>query len=206
MKRKRFVFDYPPGATPLDPNETEGLLADFISTQSELNQLEQENILEAKTWATRSKKYKGELTDAIVRDLHRRMFKNVWKWAGQYRHSDKSIGVAWQQIPTELAKLLHDTKFWIEKGTYPWDELGVRFHHRLVSIHVFANGNGRHARLLTDVLLESRGQKPFSWGASLADAEASPLATESVARTRYLEALREADRKRWKPLLQFVRL
>lgn len=199
---KKFSFEYAPGATPLDPNEIEGLLADYISTQPELNQLEQENILEAKVWVT-GKRHHNFLTDTFSRDLHKRMFRNVWKWAGKTRLSDKSIGAPWQQIPIELSKLFADTDFWIKNNTYSWDELGARFHHRLVVIHAFPNGNGRHARLMTDILLEAHGQTPFSWGANL-EVDVS-LETACSARTEYIKALREADARNIKPLLRFVR-
>lgn len=202
MSKKPFPFEYAPGATPLDPNETDELLVDYIATQGELNRLEQENILEAKAWVS-GRKHKSLLTDTFVRDLHKRMFKNVWRWAGKPRLSDKSIGAPWSQVSTELAKLLGDTDFWIKNGTYPWDELGARFHHRLVAIHVFANGNGRHARLMTDTLLEAHGQQTFTWGAGLVSQ--SGLETAGAARTEYIEALQEADARRFDRLIRFVR-
>lgn len=199
---KSFPFEYAPGATPLDPNEIQGLLPDYICSQGELNKLEQANILHAKAWAS-GKKHKNLLTDTFVRDLHKRMFKNVWKWAGKTRLSDKSLAVPWQQVPTELSKLLADTNFWINSETYPWDELGARFHHRLVVIHAFSNGNGRHARLMTDVLLENHAQTPFTWGADLADP--SRLDTAGHARDEYIASLREADARKINRLVRFVR-
>lgn len=202
MTKKSFPFSYAPGATPLDPNEIQGLIADYICTQGELNQLEQANILDATAWAS-GKDHKNLLTDTFARDLHKRMFKNVWKWAGKTRLSDKSIGVPWQQVPTELNKLLTDTNFWINNGTYEWDELGARFHHRLVSIHAFSNGNGRHARLMTDVLRKGHGQNSFTWGATLA--AHVPLETATVARDEYIAALREADARRINRLVLFVK-
>ena len=202
MIKKSFQFEYAPGATPLDPNETDGLIPDYISTQAELNLLEQANILEAKLWVT-GKKHKNLLTDTFARELHKRMFKDVWKWAGKPRLTDKSIGVPWSQAPTELNKLLFDTDYWIKNGTYPWDELGARFHHRLVLVHSFPNGNGRHARLMTDVLLESHGQVAFTWGASLVS---EGLETAGTTRAEYIEALREADNRKIHRLLRFVRL
>jgi Fic-DOC domain mobile mystery protein B len=202
MARRLFPFEYAPGATPLDPNEIEGLRADYICTQSELNQLEQENILEAKVWAS-GKRHKNLLTDTFVRDLHKRMFKNVWKWAGKTRLSDKSIGVPWQQVPTECNKLLADTVFWINNAIYSWDELGARFHHRLVVIHPFSNGNGRHARLMTDLLLEAHGQQMFTWGSRHSDPVR--LETAGDARDEYIASLREADARRINRLVRFVR-
>jgi Fic-DOC domain mobile mystery protein B len=163
-------FRYPPGATPIDKDEAQGLIPSYINTQVELNAAEQANILEAQSWAL-GRQHKAILTDAFIRKLHQRMFKRVWQWAGTYRKSDKSIGIHWPQISTELQKLCGDSTYWIEHLTYPWDELGVRFHHRLVSIHPFPNGNGRHARLLTDVLMTNNDQEPFTWGARSEKAE-----------------------------------
>jgi Fic-DOC domain mobile mystery protein B len=120
------------------------------------------------------------------------MFKDVWRWAGQYRRSDKNIGVAYEQIGVEVFKLCADAQYWIDHETYDWKELGARFHHKLVSIHPFPNGNGRHARLMTDVLMLSYEQKLFSWGA------------DSKTREQYLEALREADRGRIAKLIAFA--
>lgn len=158
-----FPVDYPPGATPLDPNEADGLIPDYITTQAELNALERENITEATNWA-HGKQHSDILTATFTLGLHKRMLNRVWKWAGKQRGSNKNLGVSKENIPTELANLLADTKYWIENRTYGWDEIGARFHHRLVWIHVFVNGNGRHARVLTNIILSSNGQEPFSWG------------------------------------------
>jgi Fic-DOC domain mobile mystery protein B len=196
----RIKLEYPPGATPLDPNEMNGLIPDYISTQGELNLLEQENILEAEAWA-RGKKTKSALTDQFIRELHKRMFKNVWKWAGLYRRSGKNIGVPAERIPEELRKLCYDTEYWIKNKTYPWDELGARFHHRLVWIHAFANGNGRHARLLTDILLMVHEQELFSWGAKRVPDGDDP----KQVRLEYLTALKEADQKIFDKLFVFMR-
>jgi len=201
MRNLRFPFEHAAGATPLDLNEVNGLIPGYISTQSELNLLEQENILEAKIWAS-SRIHKNVLTDTFLRDLHTRMFRNVWKWAGKYRKTDKSIGMAWQQVPMELKKLLDDVQFWIEHHTYSWDEVGARLHHRLVLVHPFPNGNGRHARLLTDAVLESYGNKSFSWGAQMAQGSLDKLGS---LRSEYILALREADERRYDRLLRFVR-
>jgi Fic-DOC domain mobile mystery protein B len=129
------------------------------------------------------------------------MFKSVWKWAGLYRRTGKNIGVPAERIPEELLKLCHDTEYWITNTTYSWDELGARFHHRLVWIHAFANGNGRHARLMTDVLLTVHQQEPFTWGAKRVTRGNGP----SQVRVDYITALREADKKKFEKLIQFVK-
>ena len=191
---------YPPGATPLDPNEVEGLIPN-ISFQSELNAREEENIIQARRWALSSRNRRlqaGILSADNLRLLHRKMFENVWRWSGQFRRSEKNIGISWYQIPEALYDLCEDVKVQMEQHSYPLDECAVRFHHRLVQIHPFPNGNGRHARLATDILLLSVGSEEFSWGRS-------NLVVDCSLRSTYIDALRAADRGEIGKLLEFVR-
>jgi len=191
---------YPPGATPLDPNEIDGLIPN-IALQSELNAREEENIIQARRWALASRNRRlqsGILSADNLRLLHRKMFENVWRWAGQYRRSEKNIGVSWYQIPSALLTLCEDVMTQLELRVYPLDECAARFHHRLVQIHPFPNGNGRHARLATDILLLSLGGEEFSWGRS-------NLINDSSPRADYISALRGADRGDIGQLLIFVR-
>lgn len=190
-------ISYPPGATPLDPDEAVGLVPTSISTQGELNAFEQANIADAERWAFKRKR-QDCLTEGFIRDLHRRMLNQVWRWAGTYRTSDKNIGVSWAQIPERILGLCGDGIYWIAHGTFAWDELAARFHHRLVAIHPFPNGNGRHARLMADVLLRAHGEEMFSWGRE-------SLVHPTETRNRYLAALRAADDRNYAPLIEFVR-
>lgn len=191
-------FDYPAGATPIDPDETEGLLLPHITNRAELDRWEQDNIAEAETWAFR-RKPKDLLSMDFVCRLHKRMFGNVWKWAGKFRRSGKNIGMDWRSIGPELKNLPADVKTWIACNSYPTDEIAARFHHRLVSIHPFANGNGRHARLMADLLLvHILGRPRFTWGRE-------NLVQASDCRLRYIAALQAADRHDYRPLLAFVR-
>ncbi len=185
------------GNTPLDEDESEGVIPTHITTQGALNEWEQANILEAEQWAFARKRRK-HLSIDLVFELHRRMFANTWKWAGQVRTTLKNIGVPVSEIRPELLNLLRDADHWIEHRTYDADELAARFHHRLVRIHGFPNGNGRHARLMADVILFNLNRSRFSWGGA-------DLYRKGEARDRYLAALREADRSNVKPLLEFVR-
>lgn len=196
-----FEITYPPGATPLDPDEIAGLIPDYITTQAELNELEQKNIQEAVVWA-QNRRSSDVLNLGFINELHRRMFGQVWKWAGKARTSGKNIGIEWSQIATQLAQLLADTKYWIEHESFPTDEIAARFHHRLVQIHAFANGNGRHARLMTDLLLGELGHAPFSWGMRTSK---SPIETAGVRRQEYIAALQAADRNDYSLLLKFVK-
>ncbi len=157
-------FKYPEGATPIDRNETAGLMLTHITTRSELDRWEQENIVEAIIWLEKTKPTEI-LNEQFVKELHKRMFGKVWKWAGKFRRSDKNIGGAWYQISTSHRNLFDDVQLWLELWNETPDKMGVRFHHRLVSIHPFPNGNGRHARLMTDLLLENiLKSKRFTWG------------------------------------------
>lgn len=194
-------FKYPPGATPLDPNEIAGLIPTYVTTQGELDRHEQASILEAQAWAT-NRKHKNLLTDTFARNLHKRMFKPVWRWAGEYRKSDKSIGIHWPQIAVEMKKLMDDSEYWVKNQTYEMDELAAHVHYRLVHVHPFPNGNGRWARLMTDTLLIQHKQAPFSWGSATSGDE---IGRQSAVRERYIQALQAADQKNFKPLMAFVR-
>lgn len=194
----KFEITYPSGATPLDPSELAGLVPNYITTQGDLNQLERENILAAATWAL-GKSNHDCMNISFCLDLHKRMFSRVWKWAGKTRLSDKNIGVPKEQIFTKLKLLFDDTEFWIREKTYNFDEIAARFHHRLVAIHAFPNGNGRHARLLTEVIQVVNGEVPFTWGSS------GLYSSESEARKDYLAALRSADKGDFEALIKFVR-
>jgi Fic-DOC domain mobile mystery protein B len=196
-------LEYPPGATPLDANETAGLIPTYISTQGELNALEQENILQAESWLAQIRKPERILSEKFFRDLHRKMFGDVWRWAGSYRATDKSIGVPWSQVPVAVKNMLENVKFQIANKIYSPAELGARLHHRIVEIHPFANGNGRHARYFVDALLESLGEEKFSWGSRRGHIQ--ELSEQGAARREYIAALKEADRKNLGPLLKFVR-
>jgi Fic-DOC domain mobile mystery protein B len=184
------------GGTELTEEEREGLIPSYITLRSELNEAEQANILEAEEWAFVRKR--DLLEEKFLNNLHKRMYGNVWRWAGRYRTSGKNIGIDAYRIPTELRQLLDDGRYWIENGTYEPDEIAVRFHHRIVSIHCYPNGNGRHARLATDLLLKSMGQERFSWGGK-------NLVDVGETRERYIAALQAADEHDIGPLLEFVR-
>jgi Fic-DOC domain mobile mystery protein B len=186
------------GNTPLSPEELADLIPN-LATKEELNEWERENILLGREWATSDRTAPLQMvSDQYIRKLHERMFDETWKWAGLYRLTEKNIGVPVHEIRESLMQLFGDVRYWIENKTYSPDETAVRFHHRLVSIHAFPNGNGRHARLIADVLVMKLGNPAFTWGSA-------NLAEEGAARTRYLEAIRAADDGEIQPLLQFAR-
>lgn len=191
---------YEDGQTPLDENETEGLLIKTITTQGELNEAEQLNIEEAVEWTLRRRFSADDiLSEKFCNELHRKMYSGVWRWAGVFRKTNKNIGVDKFQIPTELRTLVDDCKFWMEHKTYSEDEIAVRFKHRIVSIHCYSNGNGRHSRLMADVIVSQVFGKPvFTWGAA-------NLVQAGEARKSYLKALKAADKGEMNLLLDFAR-
>ena len=193
--------DRTPGNTPLDPDELTGLIPN-LATKEELNEWERKNILVATEWALNSRVLKSEdpLVEPFLRGLHRRMFDQTWKWAGTYRKGNKNLGVAFHQIVNHIAAALADAQYWLEKGTFGTDEIAIRLHHRLVWIHPFPNGNGRHARLLADMIAAKHGREPFTWGAR-------ELLHVGPARAEYIRCLRAADanREAIQDLLRFAR-
>jgi Fic-DOC domain mobile mystery protein B len=192
-------FDYKDGQTPLDLAEKEGLKIKSITTQGDLDEFEQLNIEKAVEWTIHTKlKPEKILTEKFIKDLHKRMYGDVWKWAGEFRRTEKNIGISWTQIGIELKNLLDDTKYWIENKTFPPEEIAIRFKHRIVSIHCFSNGNGRHSRMMADIMMESIfGNNIFSW-------HQSNMVNANETRKQYINALREADNGNISPLIEFA--
>jgi Fic-DOC domain mobile mystery protein B len=186
----------PDDATPLDPEEREALIPSHVTLRGELNELEQQNILEAASWA--SARRRNPLDAGFALRLHRRMFGKVWRWAGTYRTTGKNVGVEPSQIQARFYQALDDAKFWSANKTYSPDEIAVRFHHALVSVHPFPNGNGRWSRLMADILVVRLGGKRLSWGGA-------NLRAEGEARASYIGALKAADAHDFAPLLAFAR-
>lgn len=189
-------FEYPPSATPIDADEAEGLIPNHLTLLRELNEYEEANILEATEWLF-ARRRGNPLDERFVHRVHRRMFNHTWKWAGRARRTDKNIGVAWPEIAVRLHQLLLDVGAQIEHRAYPLHEIAARYHHRLVTIHVYPNGNGRHARLMADLLLTDLTGQQFEWGRG-------SLVRPNELRARYIAALRAADSGDIRPLLDFL--
>jgi Fic-DOC domain mobile mystery protein B len=190
------TFDFDDDATPLVPGELEGLIPTHITLRSELNELEQQNITVADSWAFSRRR--DVASEPFLRGRHRRMFDCVWRWAGQYRKTERNLGVASYQIESDLRQLVDDAQYWVDHFSYPRDELAVRFHHRLVAVHPFANGNGRWSRLAGDLFSVQLGGPRFSWGRI-------NLQTAGDVRRAYVDALRAADEHDLDPLIAFAR-
>lgn len=194
------VLHEPEGATPLTPDELQGLKATNITSRGELNELESANIIDGLTWLDRRPKRLDLLTDRSVREIHERLFGSVWTWAGDYRLTEKNIGVPVWDILTQMQTCLDDAKYWCEHEIYDQMEAAARFHHRLVWVHPFANGNGRWARIMADAYLAQIDQEVFLDWAGRGD-----LQTDTAHRTKYIAALRAADGYEFEPLIEFVR-
>ena len=194
----KFVVTHADGATPLDPNELDGLKPAHITTQGELNELEQANIIAGLRWLERLRR-PDVLTDAFALQLHKRLFGDVWHWAGTLRHTEKNIGIDPLHIPVELRTCIDNTRYWFDHETYPPLEAAIRFHHRLTFIHPFPNGNGRHARIMTEALLEKVYRvPPIDW------ARGENLQNNSERRKQYIAALKAADHGEFGLLFAFA--
>jgi len=194
------TIKYIDGQTPLNEEEQEGLKIAVITTREELDEFEQLNIEKAMQWTIR-KKIKPEqlFSEKFIKDLHKKMYGDVWKWAGEFRTSEKNIGVRSYLIATQLKQLLDDALFWVKNSTYNAEELAIRFKHRLVSIHCFANGNGRHSRLMADLIMEKIYHRNFfSWGGT-------NLVKATKTRESYIKAIKKADKQDISQLIAFAK-
>jgi Fic-DOC domain mobile mystery protein B len=182
-------LEYINGQTPIDDDENLGLLIPTISTRGELDEFEQQNIEEAMQWVlTRSLSVADIFTEQFVKGLHKKMYGGVWSWAGTFRKSNKNLGVDKWQIQTHLKSLIDDTVFWIDNETFGPDEIAIRFKHRIVSIHCFSNGNGRHSRMMADIIIDKIFNLPvFTWGTT-------DLVKQCDTRNMYIKAIRQADK------------
>lgn len=193
-------LDATAGQTPLGEEERDGLLITTIATRGELDEFEQLGVEHAVTWTMSIRPRTDRiLTEDFLRELHRRMFCDVWRWAGEYRRTNKDLGVDKLRIPVEIRKLLDDCRYWIDHGIFTEDEIGVRLRHRLVSVHPFANGNGRHSRLVADTLVT------FGFGRTVFSCGSVNLTAPGAARAAYLSALRGADEGDYAALITFAR-
>ena len=191
---------YNDGQTPLDEDEKEGLLIKSITTRGELDEFEQQNIEDAIQWSL-TRRFKSEqiLSESFIKELHKRMYGRVWSWASEYRKTNKNIGVDKLNIPVALRSLIDDASYWLEHNVYEPEEFAIRFKHKLVSIHCFPNGNGRHSRMIADIIIEKIYNQPvFSWGGAR-------LSEDMDIRAQYLKAMRKADKGDFELLLKFSR-
>ena len=189
------IFETDDNSTPLTEEEKQQLKAKWVTTRAELNELETKGIAEAEIWLLNNKK--DILNETFIKTLHKKMFGDIWKWAGNFRTTERNIGVAPYDIQPKLRMLIDDIKFWISNKTYSEKEIAVRFHHRLVQIHPFPNGNGRISRIMADLLMRSFNLGNLNWGSE-------NLTEISELRSEYIKALQEADKGNYKPLLSFV--
>jgi Fic-DOC domain mobile mystery protein B len=183
-------------ATPVTREERDALIPKFITLRRELNEAEQIGIDAADQWAFSRKR--NLLSEGFLCQLHRRMFRDVWRWAGVFRTTPRNIGVEAWNIGPDLRALLDDVRYWIEHDTFSADETALRFHNRLTWIHPFPNGNGRHARLAADLLIVQLGGERFTWGSG-------NLIAAAELRARYITALRAGDKQQFEALLAFAR-
>jgi len=193
------LFQEPDDATPLDPALRGDLLQAWITTRADLNAAEEANIVDGAAWGRRRRGgAEAILNEDFSKGLHKQMFGDVWRWAGTYRQNELNIGIAPHLVPAEMPVMFDNVRFWVANNTYPPDEIAIRLHHRLTQIHGFPNGNGRHARMMADLLIEKLGGKLFTWGSG-------SIHDTGTLRTTYIAALKAADNHDFGPLLAFAR-
>lgn len=193
------LFQEPHDATPLDPALRGDLLQTWITTRADLNEVEEENIVNGSAWARRRRGgTEAMLNEDFSKSLHKQMFGEVWKWAGAYRQNELNIGIAPHLVAAEVPLMFDNARFWVEKQPFAPDEIAVRLHHRLTQIHGFPNGNGRHARMMADLLIEKLGGESFTWGSG-------SIQDTGTLRATYIKALKAADNHNFGPLLKFAR-
>lgn len=193
-------INYLDGQTPLSEEELDGLKIPSITTREELDEFEQLSIEKAIQW-TFGKKIQPKVlfSEKFIKDLHKRMYGEVWKWAGSFRTSEKNLGIKSYLIPVQLKQLLDDAAYWYENQIYSPNEVAVRFKHQLVSIHCFANGNGRHSRLMADLIMEKLYKEPIlTWGGT-------SLVKSNEKRKEYINAIKMADRHDYRQLIMFAK-
>lgn len=189
-----------PGATPLSEEDLEGLRIPSITTHGELNEAEAANIIRGQDWALRTRRARlaDMLSHTFLQRLHEAMLGELWTWAGEYRGRDTRIGVPHPQVPESLHTVLEDARTGLKHTTYSPEEFAIRLHYRIVTVHPFRNGNGRHARMVGDVALIRHFNRPaFPWGRS-------PIRTADAVRQAYRDAVVAADHHDFLPLLAFA--
>ncbi len=192
------LIDADEASTPLTPDERADLIPSNITNRDELNEFEARGVADGDRWAF-SRRRSDLLSAKFLRQLHKRMFGEVWKWAGTYsKEVNRRIGVDCYLIEPQLRELFDTVRYWIDHNSYAPDEIAVRFHHRLTQIHPFPNGNGRLARLAGELLIVELGGERFTWGrANLVEA--------AEARRAYVDALHQADNNVIEPLIELAR-
>lgn len=189
-------FEYALGATPLDAEDAAALIDSHVTTRGQVDELEFENVAAGMRWAY-GRKSDNVLTAEFMLELHKRMFADTWKWAGKVRTKETlPVGVAPDRIRPDIAELCANVAAQLQDVAWSVEEIAARFHHRLVWIHPFTNGNGRFCRVIADVMLIQKDREPFAWG--------QYLGRKGEERERYIAALQAADKKDYGPLLQLL--
>ena len=191
----------PIGATP--GGDTSGLLLEHLSTTTARNAAETEAISRAYdkyVFRARRKKQGTEwLTDDFIRRVHADMLGTIWEWAGKYRQTKFNLGVDPHLIREQIKLFTEDFLYWNgTESTMSVIEIAARIQHRLTNIHPFTNGNGRHARLITDIFLHSRKLPIPQWPQIQLMAQGNEIGEQ------YITAMKKADNGDINDLIQFI--
>jgi Fic-DOC domain mobile mystery protein B len=186
------------GETPID--DISGLKPKGLTTRAQLNAVEARNMRKAvvRYLVIKPSRRQAPFTLEWCYKLHRQMFGEVWRWAGQKRTTELNIGVPFHRIDVDLKNLMADLAFWREKGEMDPIEQVARLHHRAVFIHPFLNGNGRWSRLLANIFQKQSTDKLTIW-------PEETVGNASVIREEYLAAVRSGDKGDYNPLIALHR-
>ena len=191
---KDFLFKDRGGQTPLPPELQKGLISKNVQTIGELDEYEEQNIAEGMVWLEDSNA--NSLNYSFWLRLHKKLFGNVWNWAGEIRSHD--LGNADflypEKVRPALMQLIGDAEYWFKNDTYPKKETIARIHEKLLTIHPFANGNGRWSRILTEYICKQNKIDIPKWNLKSKD-------DPQKRRKEYIEAVELARHKR-----QFLKL
>lgn len=184
-------------------DDTSGLILTHLTTRTERNAAEAHIISLAYDKyifeARRKKQGARWFTNEFICAVHRDMFGSIWDWAGKYRTDNLNIGVDWRLISEQIHLLCDDFLYWDSTtSTMTVLEVAARLQNRLTKIHPFRNGNGRHARLITDIFFYSRRHPLPEWPQTHLMSEGHQI------RELYIAAMQKADQGDFSSLIRFL--
>lgn len=193
-----FSFKDRDGQTPLPPELQKGLKLKHIQNMGELDEFEEKNIAEGLVWLKKNNENYRQYN--FWEKLHKKLFGNVWSWAGKLRDHelDNPYFLLPHHIRPALKTLEDDFEYWLKKREISFNEIAARFHERIETIHPFPNGNGRFGRILVEhFCLKEKAEVP-KWGMAIKN-------DPKLRREKYIDALDEARRtKKYEVLIKFM--
>ena len=190
------AFGMVSGETPIDPSKLKKSHK-WIKNRAQLAEVEAKavGLVHAKYLHGKPDRRRAPFTFKWMMNVNKEMFGKIWVWAGVRRKIELAgVGSKPYNIEVEVNELLGDMVVWTDTGM-PLIEQATRLHHRAVFIHPFENGNGRWARLLSNILLKQNDGAIVSWP------DDNLVGCSSAIREEYISCLKAADQGDVEPLL-----